>query len=659
MTRLLRLALASCVLASACAPAAPAPGSPGPALAASDTATWPVRPVRVSDGYHRALERGTRSGTGAPGGRYWQQRVRYDIRATVDPAKPEVIGSERIAYHNRSPDSLSYLVLNLYQNVFAPGARRNRTVTETGGIRLDEVSVALGGGPARRVAADSLRVSGTTARVLLPRPLAPGDSLVLAASWRFTVPPAGTFRTAWQDALEGRALQVAQWYPQIATYDDVRGWDETPYLGDGEFFLEYGDFDVALTVPANHLVGATGELRNPAEVLRPETLDRLAAALGSDSALPVVTAEEVAAGQATVPGNRGQVTWRFRATDVRDFAFALSDRYVWDAGRATIPAEGGGTRDVAVHALYRPGASGWERAARYGQHAVGFFSRQIVPYLYPQVTVTEGSVGGMEYPQLVFIGKPATAEALESVIAHEVGHEWFPMMVGSDEAAFAWMDEGITTYHEDMATADFFPGSTGAEETATSYLRVAGKDNEVPLMRHTDLVSPYGARTVAAYTKPAAVLRALRSVVGRATLDRAMRTYAREWQLKHPYPWDFFDTVEREAGRDLDWFWHPWFFETATLDQAVTAVENVDGGVRVTVRSSGGVAMPARVRVTTEGGASTEGEVEVERWIADRRRTVTLLVPTYGGAVTRVEVDPEHAYPDVDRANNVWTPAGR
>jgi hypothetical protein len=172
-------------------------------------------------------------------------------------------------------------------------------------------------------------------------------------------------------------------------------------------------------------------------------------------------------------------------------------------------------------------------------------------------------------------------------------------------------------------------------------------------------VSPYGARTVAAYTKPAAVLRALRSVVGRATLDRAMRTYAREWQLKHPYPWDFFDTVEREAARDLDWFWHPWFFETSTLDQALTAVEAVDGGVRVTLRSEGGIAMPARVRVTSEGGASTEGEVEIERWIGDRRRTVTLLVPTYGGPVTRVEVDPDHAYPDVNRENNVWLPEAR
>jgi hypothetical protein len=289
---------------------------------------------------------------------------------------------------------------------------------------------------------------------------------------------------------------VAQWYPQVATFDDVVGWDATPYLGDGEFYLEYGDFDVSVTVPAGHLVGATGTLRNAAEVLAPDAATRLAAAASADSVVRVV-AEPGRGTRAT----RGGVTWRFTAQNVRDFAFATSDRYVWDATHARIPGEGG-ERTVLVHSLYRPGAPHWNEAARFGQHSIGFFSDRIVPYAYPQVTIAEGPIGGMEYPMLVFIPRAAEREDLYAVIAHEVGHEWFPMMVGSDEASFAWMDEGLTTFLEDEAREAFFPGTRAHDETRAAYLRVAGRDNEVPLMRHTDLVSPYGARGVAAYSKP-------------------------------------------------------------------------------------------------------------------------------------------------------------
>jgi hypothetical protein len=309
---------------------------------------------------------------------------------------------------------------------------------------------------------------------------------------------------------------------------------------------------------------------------------------------------------------------------------------------------------VLVHAFYRPGAPGWERAWRYGQHAIEYFSRLVIPYLYPQVTVAEGPIGGMEYPMLVFIAKPRTAEALQAVIAHEVGHEWFPMMVGQDEAAYAWMDEGLTTFHEDQAAADFFPGAEPPRlATADAYLRVAGRDNEVPLMRHTDLVSPYGARTVAAYSKPAVMLEALRAILGRQTFDRAMRTYAREWLLKHPTPWDFFATFERVAGRELDWFFYPWWFETGVMDQAIAGVRAVEGGVEVTLRDLGDVPMPATVVVTTANGTMVEGEVPVEEWAGTRTATVSLPA---SGRVVRVEIDPRRLFPDADRSNNLWEP---
>jgi Peptidase family M1 domain len=311
---------------------------------------------------------------------------------------------------------------------------------------------------------------------------------------------------------------------------------------------------------------------------------------------------------------------------------------------------------VAVNVLYRPGATGWDQAGRYGQHAVEFQSRRLAPYPYPQVTVAEGPIAGMEYPMMVFINRPPSAMGLQSVVTHEVGHEWFPMMVGSDEASYAWMDEGVNTYGEGLAVADYFSGSTPWEDDLGAYLRVAGGDAEVPLMRHTDLVSPYGARTMAAYTKPAVVLRALRGVVGDSALARAFRTYVREWTWKHPQPWDFFHTVERTAGRDLSWFWQPWWYGTGTLDQAVTRVETVSGGVRVTVRSLGTVAMPATVTVTSGDQGQTAVEIPYDAWSRGNGE-VTVSVPAFG-AVSRVEIDAAHMFPDVDRTNNVWTPNG-
>lgn len=614
--------------------------------------------------YVRAVQAGTRSTSGAPGPAYWQNSVSYRIDAELDPAESLIRGWERITYRNNSPSTLSSIVLNLSQNVFAEGVPRNRYVPITGGFTIDRVS-AQGQtlsrmSPTRIPVAQDLpaapagyAVQGTLGRVKLPRPLEPGDSVLLEIDWRHRIPPAGAFRTGWEDALGSRAFHVAQWYPQVATFDDLRGWDATPYLGDGEFYLEYGDFDVSVTVPAGFLVGSTGTLTNPEEVLTEEARQRLSAAIESDSVTRIVTGADLGAENATQPAVGGQLTWRFVAHNVRDFAFAASAGYVWDVTGAALSSGTGGTRIVPVHAFYRPDAANWQQAARYGQHAIERIDRMLIPYIYPQLTIAEGPVGGMEYPMLVFIGKPSAPESLYRVIAHEIAHQWFPMMVGQDEAAYAWMDEGFATFLENRTTGDFFDVSDAFNGDLAGYLSVAGSEHEVPIMRHTDLVTPYGARGIAAYSKPGVLLRTLGEVVGEEAFQDAVTTYAREWLLKRPTPWDFFSTMERVTGRELDWFFHPWWFETSVLDQAITSVEGAESGSAVvTVANLGDVPAPTLLVAHTADGRSISAEVPVETWLAgEGSATVTLEAQA---PIVHVEIDPEEIFPDAVPENDVW-----
>jgi hypothetical protein len=658
------LTLAGC--ASSGSPVAAAP-EPAPAPAPPPAPRPMLRDVPVPEFYRQAVERGTRSPTGAPGQAYWQNSVSYVIQAELDPESATVRGSERIVYRNNSPDELPSIVLNLAQNVFSEGVPRNRYVPITGGVTLERVA-AQGQALERRLtnqipiggdvpnAQPGYSVQGTIGRVRLPTPLAPGDSVVLEIDWQHDVPPASSFRTAWEEALGARVFHVAQWYPQIAVYDDLHGWDTTPYLGDGEFYLEYGDFDVSITVPTGFLVGATGDLINPQEVLTEEARERLASAISSDSITRVVTEADLSAQNATLTAQSEQLTWRFTASDVRDFAFATSDGYVWDSTRSTITDDNGIPRNVPIHSLYRPGAPNWNQAARYAQHSTDYFSDLLIPYLYSQVTVAEGPISGMEYPMIVFIPRPPSAQGLYGVIAHEVAHEWFPMMVGQDEAAYAWMDEGMATYLENVAAGDFFDPPDPFAADLGGYLSVAGSDLEVPLMRHTDLVTPFGARTIAAYSKPGLLLRSLRTLLGDEVFRQALDGYAREWLLKHPTPWDMFTTLERFAGRDLDWFIYPWWFETGVLDQGIAAVVGADTGTAtVTIEDIGDIPAPALVFGVTANGEAVMAEVPASTWLAGARTaTVTLQASEPFVAIV---IDPTQIYPDANIENNLWEAA--
>lgn len=675
------LAMAVLLAAAGCAAAPPAPPAPEGGVPAPRppevAAAAPVAPhmagrraveaVPMPNAFAAALAAGTRTTTGRPGTRYWQQEADYRIDAELDPATSTLRGQEVITYRNRSPFALEELVLHLYQNLFSQGVMRNRNVPITGGMTVERVAVA-----GREAApetppegAASYTIDGTVMRIALAEPLAPGARISLEVDWRFRVPPAGAPRMG---RIGTGLYTIAQWYPQVATFDDLYGWHDSPYLGDGEFYLEYGDFDVSITVPEGWIVGATGALENPDEVLPPPVRQRLAEAARTDDVVHVITEDDFGPGNATERAPEGQLTWRFRARDVRDFAFATSDRYLWDATRAVVrDADGNGRPEVvAVNALYRPEAADWREAARFARHAVRFHSERWLPYMYPQITVAEGPVGGMEYPMIVFVRSFGQAETTYRVTDHEVAHEWNAMMVGPNETAHAWQDEGINTYMENVSAAEFL----GRPEAVTfggdldRYLALAGTDAEVPIMRHTDLYGPGPQRVTATYSKPAVVLRALETVVGRDVVQRAIAEYFRRWLMKHPHPLDFFNTVEDLAGRDLDWFWHPWFYETAVLDQAVIVVEEVGKAIespdiryRIDLEDRGGIPMTVPLRLTLRDGSTRELLLPADTWLdGDRAHHEFVVVPS---PLERVEIDPDLRLPDVDRANNVWVAGGR
>src|SRR5690606_17335903 len=448
-----------------------------------------------------------------------------------------------------------------------------RYVEVTGGVTLSNFTVD--GQPVEEVTEGmpepgQYRIDGTVLTLALPDTLATGEAVTLAMDWRFRVPPSeGAFR----QGTDGEVFYIGYWYPQMAVYDDVYGWHTDQYLGLGEHYMGYGDYDVEITAPEGFLVWATGTLENPEDVLSPQTRTRLDRAYATDEVVHVVTADERAAGTSTADSPSGTLTWRFAAEDVRDFAFAASDRYVWDATHAAVDQDGDGDDEaVLINAFYRPEQAAWARSAEFGRFAIEHLSALLdLPYPYPHMTAVEGLIGGgMEYPMMTLIGGARNDQSLFGVTYHEIGHMWFPMIVGSNEKAYTWMDEGLTRYNTSVGAGAFFDGSAANRPEVDAWARnrqshyfLAGTGYAVEPMRHNDLyplgggtpqVDPVqnASRGVASYATPAVLLRAIEGLYGRDRFLAAYRAYADRWAFRHPYPWDLMNTFEDVLGDDLD-----------------------------------------------------------------------------------------------------------
>lgn len=645
---------------------------PAPSLAPSSSDPNSRFDVYEDSAFTQAVRAGTRRRDGRPGNRYWQQYAEYEIDARLDPPSHRLNGEALITYHNRSPDTLKQVAVHLRQNLFRGASARRASVPETGGVTLHRVKIENTSlSPSPPTSSTGYHVNGTVAWLQLPRPLPPNEQIELTFEWSFPIPPTPS------DGRQGRengVYFVGYWYPQIAVYDDLRGWDAEPYTGQSEFYMGQADYDVHLTVPAHWPVGATGRLQNPSAVLTKRSRRRIQRARRTGDVVSLLDEEERGTGAAVrnPSESRDTATWHFQANSVRDFAWGTSERYLWDVTRALVPAPGDSakanlrprTDTVLVHSLYRPTAeaSAWgSGGARYTRTAVNTLSALLRPYPYPTMTTMEGVLqsGGMEYPMVTVMQPWADTLKLAGDLMHEVGHMWVPMEVGMNEKRYPWMDEGMTQFNTAQGMRRLYgpgprpQGRANDSETGQrrTYLRIARRGYEVPLMRHGDDI-PASLYFDLPYDKAAQILSALRGLLGESTFRKTYLAFLNRWWGKHPSPYDFFNTMADVSGEDLSWFWRTWFYTTATLDQAVEKVEVGADSTVISIASLGRAPMPTPIAITRADGSTDRRRIPVSVWLqgAQQHQLTVAADPR----IVRVEIDPEEHFPDLNRENQLW-----
>ncbi|WP_426477053.1 M1 family metallopeptidase [Chryseobacterium sp. CBSDS_008] len=600
----------------------------------------------------------TRSASGQPGHAYWQNSADYHLNVSLNEDKKEITGTAQITYTNNSPDKLGFLWLQLDQNLFAKDSRGNGVVPLSGSRNGAHGEEFNGGYKIKSVKLDGKRevqytITDTRMQIDLPKELkANGGVAKIEIEYSFVSPDYGSDRMGIQDTKNGKIFTIAQWYPRMCVYDDVLGWNTLPYLGASEFYLEYGNITANITVPANHYVVASGELLNEKEVYSKEEISRWNEARTSDKTVMIHPESEIGKNKAS-----GTKTWKFKITQARDFAWASSAGFIVDAAKINLPS---GKKSLAISAYpaESAGEKAWGRSTEYTKAAIEHYSKKWYEYTYPAATNVAGNEGGMEYPGIVFCHMDSKGEELWGVTDHEFGHNWFPMIVGSNERLFAWMDEGFNTFINGLSTEAFNKGEYYRKPNLArsgSYLMT---DNLEPVMVGPDNMKERSIGALA-YFKPGAGLSVLReAVLGPDKFDKAFRTYIDRWAFKHPTPWDFFHTMENVSGEELNWFWRGWFFNKWKIDQAVKNVQYINGdfknGVQITVENIGQLPMPTTVQIRFKDGTAQAVKIPVEVW---KRNTEWTFKVDSKKEINEVKLDPDSVVPDVNLENNSKTPA--
>ncbi|NOU37540.1 MAG: M1 family metallopeptidase [Ferruginibacter sp.] len=601
----------------------------------------------------------TRSTDGSPSNSYWQNKSDYQINVSLNENTNEITGSVIITYKNNSPRTLSFLWLQLDQNLFAKDSRGqnrmpvgsrsrygNANSTFSGGYKILAVKILNDNSNADYVVTD------TRMQVRLKNALKPaGDFIKIKIDYAFTLPEEGADRCGILKTKNGNIFTVAQWYPRMCVYDEIEGWNTLPYLGPSEFYLDYGDFDFSITAPASHIVVASGDLQNPTEVLTALQIKRLTDAKASDKTVMVRTEKEVTE-TSSRPKQTGTLTWKFKMQNARDVSWASSKSFIWDAAKINLP-DGKKALAQSAYPAESNGNNAWGRATEYTKASIENYSKRWFQYPYNNAVNVASNVGGMEYPGIVFCGSGAVEADLFGVTDHEFGHTWFPMIVGSNERKYGWMDEGFNTFINTLALQDFNKGEyNGSSPSPTFFLEAMFGKNSESIMSTPDAMKEANIGMML-YYKPGYGLTLLRdNILGPERFDYAFKEYIKKWAYKHPTPWDFFHTMDNASGEDLTWFWKGWFVENYKLDQAIVDVKNdIVNGAVVTIENLDKMAMPIILEYETTSGKKDIIKLPVEIW--NNTSSFKIKIPVSEN-VKSVTLDPEKLFPDMNYANNKW-----
>lgn len=589
----------------------------------------------------RAYDKGTRSPDGKPGPKYWQNRAAYAIKAGLEPKKRRLSGEAAITYYNNSPDTLKIIRLKLAHDLYRKGGQRASDVSPDDvdeGVRI--AALTYNGKP---VPETQRRRRNTFLDIQLDgMPLLPGASASIAVNWSYTLP--ADKNAARECVCDPTTFFVPYWYPQVAVYDDLRGWADAPYNGLQEFYHEFADYDVTLTLPKGYMVWATGEWQNAADLLDSVYLDRYTRAHTATEVIKVFTEAELKAGG--VFKKQKQHVFHYKASDVPDFAFAASDHYNWDATSVVVDDRTG--RRTFVSAAYDSKSNDFYQVARIAADGIRLMSTWLpgYPFPYPCMTVFNGN-DGMEYPMMV--NDASVGENfVTSLTVHEVAHTYFPFMMGINEQDYAWMDEGWASFF-DFLLADSL---TGNKSNLRGYNFVAGTDSDVPPMTRSRFLSG-GAYGNAAYGRPQNAYIALLDLLGYDTFHRCMTEYMDRWKGKHPMPYDFFHTFNEVSGQNLDWFWRPWFFEWGYPDLGVRPVvrdETANCDV-IFVQKNGSIPVPVYLDIQYSDGSQESLHYKADIW-KDGQTYIKIQAAT-GKTVASVALG-HRTVPDTERKNNTW-----
>ena len=615
------------------------------ALLSTPLAAQAAAPLPMPRDIRHAFANGTRSADGRPGARYWQNRARYAITVTAAPPSRTIRGTEEIVYLNNSPDSLKSVVVKLFLNIHRPGAPRAGGASEaylTSGVHVD--SFAVGG---RSVPWQENPGLFTWQPVRLPAPVAPHDSVRLSFAWHYDV----SVEPGREGMTDSTTFYLAYFYPRVAVYDDYNGWDTMNFTDMQEFYSDFNDYDVTVRVPANFIVWGTGTLLDPGSVLQPEALRRYQASFTSDTTVHIATAADVAGRRVTLQNPTN--AWRFRSRDIPDVAFNLSDHYVWDG--ASVLVDDAARRRASVQAAFHDSAADFHHMVQFGRHSLDWFSHNWpgVPYPYEKSTIVQGSAD-MEYPMMVNDGSTSDTTFSRFVAEHEIAHTYFPFYMGINETRYGFMDEGWATALEYLIGVS----DMGAERASAFFqqFRVNGWSRNPSSLQDLPIVTPQdalagGAYGNNAYGKPALGYLAVKDLLGDALFRRSLHGFMERWHGKHPIPWDFFNTVNDVSGRNLNWFWHQWFFTGSYIDLAVRSVTPSAGGASVVLENVGGMPVPVDLRVRYADGTTEVVHRTPAIWEADRARA-TVSIP--GGKQVQSVALEGGIYVDADPANDRW-----